>query len=153
MVNASVTYEPVISSSGELSFYADTASEILHCKFGNIQRAGIAEFLSVISAMGESMRHEKIGKMCMDISSLSHFDIPSRVAVVKNLPAIFLDKIPFLVLAVVKGPSLFENMTMQLAIAATMPLSKKFLDSKLFDTPEQANQWLRTDNTASYKSI
>lgn len=134
--------ESYISNSSQVRFYHDDAQRILYCTFCDIEVAGTAEFVDAVSAMGDCMSRHGIGRMCMDISSMKNFNIPTRMAVVRNLKRIFLDKIPFLVLAVVKGKSVFENMTMQLAISASMPLSNKFLDSKMFDCREDAVKWL-----------
>lgn len=143
MVTESISLNRTTSPSGQLSFYIDNAAGVLHCSFKNIKLAGVDEFLNFVAAMGDAMQKQQIGRMCMDITELIHFDIPTRMAVVKNLDRIFLSRIPFLVLAVVKGKSVFENMTMQLAIAATKPLSKKFRDSQMFDETSVAVDWLK----------
>lgn len=130
------------SPSGELIYCLDKDLSILHCEFKDIRKAGRMEFLATVSAMGYLMKENKTGKMCMDISLMKNFDIQTRIMVVKNLKPIFFDKIPFLALAVVKGPSLFENMTMQLAVLSSQPLSSKFLKYEFFENIDKARNWL-----------
>lgn len=130
------------SPSGQVRFYVDATTGILHCFFCDIGTGGVQEFLDAVADMGSAMGARKMGKMCMDISSMRNFDVMTRIAVVRNLRKIFLDKIPFLVLSVVKSSSVFENTTMQLAIAASMKLSPKFLASRMWNTHQEANAWL-----------
>jgi hypothetical protein len=143
--------ESYISNSSQVRFYHDEAQRVLYCTFGDIDVAGTSEFLESVSAMGDCMKRHDIGFMCMDISNMKNFNIPTRMAIVRNLKRIFLDKVPFLVLAVVKGKSVFENMTMQLAISASMPLSNKFRDSKMFDSERDAVEWLLSHGVHNQK--
>lgn len=131
-----------VSASGQLRFSCSPDHKILCCSFGDIKIAGADELVAIVSAMGDRMKDGNIGRMCMDISTMRHFDIPVRMALLKSLKSIFFDKVPFLVLAVVKSKSVFENMTMQLAITASFPLSNKFIDSKMFAQKEEAIVWL-----------
>jgi hypothetical protein len=131
-----------VSRSGQFTYHADADLNILFCQFNDFTKADINEFLQFVGAMGDEMRVRNSGKMAMDISQMRGFDIPKRVAVIKNLPSIFLNKIPFLALGVVSGKSMFENATMQLAIAACKPLSKKFQASEMFSKKEDVVAWL-----------
>jgi hypothetical protein len=38
---------------------------------------------------------------------------------------------------------MFENLSMQTAISVAKPLSKKFLDGRLFDEKTAAEEWLK----------
>lgn len=138
------------SKSGQFGYQYDNESRILFSQFRDFTKSDTAEFLQFVAALGDEMKKQNTGKMLMDISEMRGFDIAKRVAVVKNLPAIYLSKIPYLALGVVKGRSLFENATMQLAIAACKPLSKKFEASEMFDSHDKVVAWLKQYHSVNH---
>jgi hypothetical protein len=129
------------SNSGQLTIEID--GDMLICSLGNIRAAGVEEYLDYMSQVGNLMKDMHSGKVLTDISNMTNYDISTRAAAVKELPDRLLSKAPYFVLAVIKGKSIFENLSMQASIATAKPLSKKFLDGKLFETKAEALQWLK----------
>lgn len=129
------------SKSGQLIIELD--GDVIICTLGNIRAAGVQEYLDYISQVGNLIKESQSGKVLADITNMTNYDISIRAAAVKMLPERLLSKASYFVLAVVKGKSLFENLSMQASIAASKPLSKKFLDGKMFDTRADALEWLK----------
>lgn len=129
------------TKSGELSVYRD--KDVTVCSMGNIKIAGTAEYLEIMRKVGEIVSETRSGRILIDMRRLAHFDITTRAASVKALPDMLLNKSPFLLVAFLKSSSLFENMSMQAAISVAKPLSKKFLDGKMFEDEGAALAWLK----------
>lgn len=129
------------SKSGQFTIELD--HDIIITSMGNIKTAGVKEYLDYMSELGNLSKEIRSGKVLLDLSNMINYDITTRAAAVKAAPDLFFSKVPYLVLAAIKGNSLFENLSMQTAIAVTKPLSKKFLDGKLFEKQEEAASWLK----------
>lgn len=128
------------TKSGQLEVYHQNGVTV--CSIGNIKIAGTSEYLDSMRQVGEIIAETKSGRLLVDTKRLANFDIATRAASVNALPELLLNKAPYLLVAVVKGSSLFENMSMQAAITVAKPLSKKFLDGKMFDNEDAAMAWL-----------
>lgn len=129
------------TKSGEMEVYHQNGVTI--CSIGNIRIAGTSEYLDSMRKAGEVIAETKSGRLLVDTRRLVNFDITTRAASVNALPELLLNKVPYLLVAVIKGSSLFENMSMQAAISVAKPLSRKFLDGKMFDNEDAAMTWLK----------
>jgi hypothetical protein len=71
-----------------------------------------------------------------------NFGLSLRAAAVNNINELMFKKAPYFLLAIVKGKSTFDNMATQTAMNLARPLSKKFLDGKMFEKADEALEWL-----------
>lgn len=130
------------NASGTLQYHLSADKKIVMSAYGSLRGVSNDEYLAYLGAMGKCMEHYKIGKIYVDFSKLEYYSITLRAAAINNLNELMLKRAPFFCVALVKSKSTFENLALQTALNAAIPLSKKFLDGKLFDSEAEAMKWL-----------
>ncbi|NBW34420.1 MAG: hypothetical protein EBR30_05255 [Cytophagia bacterium] len=91
---------------------------------------------------GDLFSQGNTGRLLADFSELQNYGLGLRAIAINNLKITTLDKAPYLVVAIVKSKSVFENMAIEVALKGAKQLSAKFLDGKLFNTKDEAFEWL-----------
>lgn len=133
-----------ISKSGQLTLDLLEEKRILKGVYIDLGQVSPEEYVEYMSFVGSVMEKERIGKLLLDMSKLSHFSINLRAVAINNVGPLVISKAPFFVLAILKPKSVFESLATEAALKAAKPLSKKFLDGKMFQTEEEALQWLQS---------
>lgn len=131
-----------VSKSKELKLTFNSESRIVEIVQGDMKLTTIDEYLDFVGRVGDALEAHNTGKVLFDTRQLRNYNIDYRSSAVNNLQRLLLDKAPYFLLAAIKGPSVFENAGLQVAISVSKKLSKKFIDGKMFDERDAALQWL-----------
>lgn len=134
------------SKSGQLDFTLYLNPNYLVGHYRDLTHVKEEEYLDYIEKVGRAMSESNTGRQVLDFSHMRGFSIALRAAAVNNVNRLVIEKIPFFVLAIIMGNSLFENMATQTALKMALPLSPKFLGGRMFDNTEterkKAIEWI-----------
>lgn len=136
--------EEYISPSGQLTVHVVPEHNIVGASYKNLTHVSVDEYISYMKRCGELAQKFGFGKLFLDLSEVRNFSLPLRAAGVNNMNGLMLQKMPFFLLAIAKGPNTFDNIATQTAMNLARPLSTKFIDGKMFSTPDEAITWLKT---------
>ncbi|NBP70712.1 MAG: hypothetical protein EBR30_05190 [Cytophagia bacterium] len=143
MENLHKTYH---DKSGQLELSVFLKPDYLIVSYKDLSSILPEDYLEFNTQVGNEMFENKIGRLLLDISKMQGFGLSLRAAGVNNLDRLMIQRAPFFVLAIIKGPNLFENLATQTALKMALPLSKKFLAGEMFDSNEvgrkKALDWL-----------
>lgn len=130
------------SASGQLTYAVHPSIKMLTGEYLNLSSVSTDEYIAYLKAAGEAMESHQIGKFLLDLSRMSHFGITLRAAAINNVNNFVIKKAPFFLLGIVKPKNMFEQLASEAALKAAKPLSKKFLDGRLFNSWHEAMTWL-----------
>jgi hypothetical protein len=135
------------SPSGQLKLFLRSTEQIVEGQYGDLKAVTVEEYIYYIRKTGELIQQQNIGKLLLDFSQMKNLGLSLRAAAVNSLNELIFAKAPFFLLAIVKSKHAFDNVATQTALKLSKPLSKKFLDGKMFSTREEAVIWLNEFNT------
>ncbi len=107
----------------------------------NLEAIETQHYLQFLQTSANLMEQGKTGRILADFSNIKNYKIGLRVTAINNFK-LMMDKAPYLLVAFVKGSNLFDNMATEAALKTVKPLSKKFLEGKMFEKKEEAIKWL-----------
>jgi hypothetical protein len=73
---------------------------------------------------------------------LSNNRLVLKAAAVSHVNKTILQKAPYFLLAILKSKNFLTNLQLQITLRVIKPLSKKIIDTKMFDKKEDALKWL-----------
>lgn len=129
-------------SNGQLQIQAYDHPRYIHATYRDLKNVGDKEYLDFLYKSGEMILAAKTGRLLADFSELKNYGLGLRAIALNNLKVTTLDKAPYLLVAIVKSSSTFENLGIEVALKTARQLSKKMLDGRLFSTKEEAMEWL-----------
>ncbi|HEY0656113.1 MAG TPA: hypothetical protein VGD65_23425 [Chryseosolibacter sp.] len=77
-----------------------------------------------------------------DFSCLQNFSVELRASAINNFRRLIANRIPYLLLAIVKPRELITDITLEVALDLAKPLSRKFIDGQIFLNEKEALNWL-----------
>jgi hypothetical protein len=113
------------SNSKQLTFRYLPESEVIEVIQRDMKKAGLNEYVDFIGRIGDCIQTTRVGRLLVDVRELKNYSIDLRAAGVGNVKPLLLDKVPFVIMAFIKGNSLFENMGVELTVKLAKQLSKK----------------------------
>jgi hypothetical protein len=131
-----------ISPSGQLKVRASEAEGILESSYGDLKSVSTEEYVLYMKKCGEIIHQHDLNKVFLDLTHMKNFGLSLRAAGVNNINELMISKARYFILALVKSQNGFDNIATQTALNLAKPLSKKFLDGKMFSTHEAARKWL-----------
>jgi hypothetical protein len=143
MTQSKITYT---SKSGQLDFTAYENPNYLSSSYRDLTKVTTDEYIDYMAMIGDTLLKLNTGRVMLDISQMKGFSLSLRAAGVNNISRLVIARVPYFVLAIVKGTDLFENLATQTALKMALPLSSKFLAGKMFENTEadkaSAIKWL-----------
>lgn len=139
-----------ISKSGQLGFSLHTNPNFLAGHYKDLSQVSTEEYLDYFERFGVVVHESGTGRLMMDFSQMKGFNLSLRAIAVNNLNRLIVEKAPFLVLAIIKSGSLFENLATQTTLKMALPLSSKLLAGEMFDNTD-AGRRKALDWLAQYK--
>ncbi|NBW34409.1 MAG: hypothetical protein EBR30_05200 [Cytophagia bacterium] len=127
--------------SKQLKVQSFQSPDLVIAQYFDLKDVTPQEYINYLEQCGDQMKEISTGRILSDFSNLKNFSLPLRAIALNHLPKAIIEKVPFLLIAVVKSQSSFENMSTQIALNTAKTLSKK-VDGKMFDTLEQAYEWV-----------
>jgi hypothetical protein len=128
--------------SKELALHSHFDPPFVVAEYYDLTRIGIYEYLEFLKLTGDFMVAQKTGRLLADFSQLTNFPQELRAAAINNFRQLIADRIPYLLLAIVKPKEIILNPTLELAVDVAKPLSRKFLDGQTFLRRPDALNWL-----------
>jgi hypothetical protein len=135
-----------ISASGNLGVRWDENSKLISAFYLDLTNVTEKEYIDYMRRVGLMLKEKNSGKLLLDISKMKKFSIGLRAAGVNNIKTLVIDPAPYLLLAIIKSTSSFENIATETALKMARPLSKKFIDGKMFSAEAEALEWLKNYN-------
>lgn len=131
-----------IHPSNNLSLRLFTEPTFVEATYHNLASIEKSEYIEFLRLTGDFMVEGNTGRLLADFRCLENFSLNLRATAINNFKSLISDRIPFLLLAIVKRKHTLDDFAIELALEIARPLSKNFLDGQIFTDLTEAVEWL-----------
>lgn len=131
-----------IHSSKELALQAFENPNYVIAVYHDLRLITREDYLDFLKHTGDFLSEHETGRLLADFSTLKNFSLELRATAINNFRRLIADRIPYLLLAIVKPKALLEDFTLDVALDLAKPLSRKFIDGQIFYDEKEALNWL-----------
>lgn len=141
-MNLTQPYRSYESKSKQLKSESFRSPDIIIAASHDLKNITPEEYISFLENIGDQMKEINTGRLVGDFSRLKNTSISISATAVNHLPRAVIAKAPYLVFAVVKSQSAFDNLSVQVALNSAKALSRKIVDGRMFDTLDETLVWI-----------
>lgn len=131
-----------VHSSGQLVLNSYGHPAHVVAQYLDLKKIDADEYLHFLKLTGDFLVAVRSGRLLADFSQLENFSGELRAIAINNFRRLIADRIPYLLLAIVKPKGMRLDITLDMAVAIAKPLSRKFLDGQIFSSKKEALSWL-----------
>lgn len=123
-----------------LTLFADPS--FVQATYYNLADIGKGDYLDFLKLTGDFMVEGKTGRLLADFRGLENFPLNLRATAINNFKPLISDRLPFLLVALVKRKNFVDDFAIEMALEVARPLSKTFLDGQIFTDLKEGLEWL-----------
>lgn len=131
-----------VHPSKELALYAFRNPNYVVAVYHDLRHIGKEDYIEFLRNTGNFLSENETGRLLADFSALKNFPLELRATAINNFRTLIADRIPYLLLAIVKPKELIKDFTLDVALDIAKPLSRKFIDGQIFFNEKEALNWL-----------
>jgi hypothetical protein len=135
-------HKSYIHPSSELSLRLFSQPLFVEASYRNLSEIGKEEYMDFLKLTGDFMVEGGTGRLLADFRELESFPLKLRAMAINNFKSLISDRLPFLLVAIIKRKHVVDDFTIEIALELAKPLSRKFLDGQIFNDQKEGLSWL-----------
>jgi hypothetical protein len=135
-------HKSYVHPSGNLSLRLHSQPTFVEATYRDLATISKSEYMNFLKLTGDFMVEGRTGRLLANFRSLESFPLNLRAIAINNFKPLISDRVPFLLVAIVKRKHVVDDFAIELALEVARPLSKTFLDGQIFTDLKEGLEWL-----------